>query len=595
MKLSLGTKLRLSRIRSVCNNENGAVLVIGLMFLAILALLGSTAVVLTTTDMQIGGNYKTSVQAFNVAQAGVSEALYRLGLFDDHDAITPPQAPPSGSMININGLTDNNAAISIDPNGLLTNGSNDDNDFDAAGNAIVDEIDELNSNSSQGVIAYDNRNWQAKIMLSSSAPAGLVSNITFFTNTIQPSGTWMEYSSPPPDDGTALTIEFLKNTGNMYGGGDTSNIVFYNESLPTPFNVDETSIGGDPASGQPVVVITSTGKEGGSISKIQVAAVHQPLDILAEGALMVNQLPTFGGSPVVSGFNYDGTVSHADDCSPVCPDDNRFVGNGADNHGGPESIDDLPKVGDCAGCAGYPAGKINYQDDDIDFLACSEIDPTTCAASDNEEEKDAETKIPYQSKLESSGHKPGVWSTVTAVDPTTGDIWGGDLAGTTSWKKDPVGGLTWMTLAQMLQITQAQLDKILASANVTKADMVSSSGKLEVAPQGVIYIDNAGGTELDIAAGTPSKEDGWGLMYVTGDLKISSALFQFKGLIYVEGDVHCSGAPLIIGCLAVKGNAPGAAFPSGSPHIIYSADALTQYVNKSMKFVTLSWKDEGVN
>ena len=44
----------ITMIRSAYINENGAALVIGLMFLAILGLLGSTAVVLTTTDMKIG-------------------------------------------------------------------------------------------------------------------------------------------------------------------------------------------------------------------------------------------------------------------------------------------------------------------------------------------------------------------------------------------------------------------------------------------------------------------------------------------------------------------------------------------------------------
>jgi hypothetical protein len=87
-----------------------------------------------------------------------------------------------------------------------------------------------------------------------------------------------------------------------------------------------------------------------------------------------------------------------------------------------------------------------------------------------------------------------------------------------------------MTLADMLTLTQEEVDDILASANVTEADMDPSSGKLVAAPQGVIYIDNndAGDNELDIAAGTPSKENGWGLMYVTGNVKISSAAFQFN-------------------------------------------------------------------
>ena len=56
MRLSSSTKSSLPQTRSVYNNENGAALVIGLMFLAIPAMLGTNAVVMTTTDMQIGGH-----------------------------------------------------------------------------------------------------------------------------------------------------------------------------------------------------------------------------------------------------------------------------------------------------------------------------------------------------------------------------------------------------------------------------------------------------------------------------------------------------------------------------------------------------------
>lgn len=78
MRLSLIRKSSSSVLRSACTNENGAVLVIGLTFLAIIALLGSTAVLMTTTDLKIGANYKTSVQAFNAAQAGIEEARARM-------------------------------------------------------------------------------------------------------------------------------------------------------------------------------------------------------------------------------------------------------------------------------------------------------------------------------------------------------------------------------------------------------------------------------------------------------------------------------------------------------------------------------------
>jgi Tfp pilus assembly protein PilX len=58
-------------------NEKGMVLPVGLIFLAIIALLGSTAVIVTTTDLKIGSNYRASVQAFYAAEAGLEEAKAR--------------------------------------------------------------------------------------------------------------------------------------------------------------------------------------------------------------------------------------------------------------------------------------------------------------------------------------------------------------------------------------------------------------------------------------------------------------------------------------------------------------------------------------
>jgi len=546
------------------SNEQGAALVIGLMFLAILALVGGTAVLLTTTDIKIGGNYKTNVQAASVAQAGVDEALYRLGLFDDGGTA----APPSGSMININNLTDNNAAINIDPNGLLDNGVDDD------GNGAVDDISDLNYNGS-----YDNRNWQAKIMLSNSAPAGLVGNTTFYTNTIQPSSNWMEYSSPT-DDGTALTIHFLKDTNDMDGDGNTSEIVFYDLNRATPMHVDTAAA---PASGQPLVVIESTGKSGGSVGKLQVVVSHHPIDIKAEAAVMVDMAPTFTGNSLISGFNYDGTVSKA-----AKPTNRNFWGattqfyqNGVDNHGGDEKMD-------------WPGPNTPYSDNDTALIG-----PT--AAPNNEEElgdnKYPEEYVPYTAFLENSGHKPGVWTTAAAnpaappISPgATNDVFGGSGAtGTTPWKTE--GAPAWKTLAELLGVSQATLDKILAGANVTVADM-DVSGQLGVAPQGVIYIDNAGGTEVKVTSSTPDCDNGWGLMYVTGDAQFQDV--GFKGLIYVEGDAHIAAGYWMCGCLAVKGTTSGD-FTAGGAHFLYSADVLSSYVNRGMKFVPLSWKNEGTS
>jgi len=55
-------------------NEKGFVLPVGLMFLAIISILGATAVTITTTDLKIGRNYKNSVQAFYLAEAEINHA-----------------------------------------------------------------------------------------------------------------------------------------------------------------------------------------------------------------------------------------------------------------------------------------------------------------------------------------------------------------------------------------------------------------------------------------------------------------------------------------------------------------------------------------
>jgi hypothetical protein len=59
-------------------NETGMVTAVALLLIAILTLLGTTAVIVTSTDIQIGGNYKVSEVAFYAAEAGIEEARARL-------------------------------------------------------------------------------------------------------------------------------------------------------------------------------------------------------------------------------------------------------------------------------------------------------------------------------------------------------------------------------------------------------------------------------------------------------------------------------------------------------------------------------------
>ena len=73
----------------IYKNEKGMVLPLGLMFLAIITILGTTAVILTTTDLKIGSNYRASEQAFYDADAGVQYVLKKLAVdLDDSDSTT---------------------------------------------------------------------------------------------------------------------------------------------------------------------------------------------------------------------------------------------------------------------------------------------------------------------------------------------------------------------------------------------------------------------------------------------------------------------------------------------------------------------------
>lgn len=545
-------------IEQASKNENGAALIIGLMFLAIIAMAGSTAVILTSTDLQIGANYKTSVEARNVAQAGINEALYRLGLFDDGGTV----APPSGSMINVNNLPNNNAAISIDPNGLLTNTDDDD------GNGLKDDPGDLNYNGT-----YDNRNWKAVILLSSSTPAGVVSNTTFFTNTIQPSADWLEYSSST-DDGTALIIEFLKEIDHFGvdtdGDGDTNEIVFYNGSVPNPYHVDSAAT---PASGHPVVVITSTGRTAGTatnraVSRTVVRAVHHPINVQSEAAVMVDMTPDLTGSALISGFNHVISTTSGDEKDGAKWHDSAvFESNGVDNHGGYETYtypNPIP-----------PPPTKNYADNDFD----ADLDYP-------EEDVEPEDLIPYGQMLETAGHKPGVWTPLpTDTVAPKAAVFGGD--GTTAWKKE--GEPFWLELHEILGISQATLMDILAGANVTEAD-VDGSGQLSVAPQGLIYINNPGGT-VQITASTPDSNDGWGLMYVKGGVDFQS--LTFRGLIFVEEDAKITSSFWLLGSIAIKGTATGD-FSAGNGTFLYSRAALEFFLNKGMKYSTLAWEDDGL-
>ncbi|TSA10502.1 MAG: hypothetical protein D4R73_05160 [Deltaproteobacteria bacterium] len=70
------------RKTKIIKNEKGIVLITALLFLMVLTVLGTTAVMISSTDIKIGGNYKTSKQAFYNAEAGIERATDALKTAD---------------------------------------------------------------------------------------------------------------------------------------------------------------------------------------------------------------------------------------------------------------------------------------------------------------------------------------------------------------------------------------------------------------------------------------------------------------------------------------------------------------------------------
>jgi len=83
MKRHRFKKLLIDKIQK--GNENGFILVVALVLLVTLTLVGTTAHIVTSTDIKIGGNFRDSAQAFYIAQAGIEHArsvLNSPGSFD---------------------------------------------------------------------------------------------------------------------------------------------------------------------------------------------------------------------------------------------------------------------------------------------------------------------------------------------------------------------------------------------------------------------------------------------------------------------------------------------------------------------------------
>jgi len=158
---------------------------------------------------------------------------------------------------------------------------------------------------------------------------------------------------------------------------------------------------------------------------------------------------------------------------------------------------------------------------------------------------------------------------------TTGDVV--DQKGANKTDGQPVTDTDntnlWYTLAEALGVTQSQVDDLLANA-----DNTSIINDLD----GITYIQGNAMLSAQVM--------GHGLLYVTGNVTINGG-FVYYGMIYVEGDCKIVGTPWILGTVMVKGSADFQ-FNAGNCGILFSEDAIQQYVGGLFPMQTLAWREQ---
>ena len=86
--MKLKEALQYSGVKKISGDQRGLVLIAALVLMSVIALIGTTAYVVTSTDIQIATNYKTNRIAFHLAQAGADLARHELSNGGDLDGNT---------------------------------------------------------------------------------------------------------------------------------------------------------------------------------------------------------------------------------------------------------------------------------------------------------------------------------------------------------------------------------------------------------------------------------------------------------------------------------------------------------------------------
>ncbi|HEX5132350.1 MAG TPA: pilus assembly PilX N-terminal domain-containing protein [Candidatus Krumholzibacteria bacterium] len=424
----MNTKL-IHNVKRTARDERGNVLVIALLLVFATFIIGGILAMMSGTDLKIAGNQELGTEAQFAAEAGIAEAVHRLSL------PYPTNVVVGGSTINA---------------------------------SIADKS------------PYD-PNYKALITMSSPGANPTISGSTMTAGTLQDlSGDPIQYTEPSGTN-DVITVEHkwvdLDNDGTREDG----EIVLYDPAQVPPENFTK---------GNPVDVITVTGRAGTSRQVVQVEVTRLRLLAKTLGALYTDKAVDITGNSAFCGWNHDIAT-------PVGTKPNA--------------------------CFAYHLG---------------------------------------------DGHLSGVTTTGDVVNQKGASDVEGSPTATNTDVANP-----WYTLPEVLGLTAGDVNEILANA-----DFTSPTTPMD----GVAYFQGNATINSNVV--------GHGLLYCTGDLTVNGG-FKYWGLIYVEGDCKITGTPWIEGTVLVKGSSDFN-FNAGNAAVLYSEDAISQYVGLLMPMVTIAWRDQ---
>ena len=538
-RINVRRKIQIMTKLHYVHNERGFALVVALMLLITLTVLGLATLSTTTTEIQIAANERVNAEALHAAEAGVNELLYRMSLPSGSPAVL---VQDGGSQVNPNGTAFD---ARIDDPGKTTgsiSGVNCTNDTPCPDTAW------------QHTVFFDN----TVVQSGTQSP------------TIVPVAEWGElnYSGVPADPaGTILTVSYMRESdislasppASMNEDSDVTDFVYYDRNAGNRV-VANLGINGVAAAdgiddipagytkNDAILLITSTGKRGQSSKRLQVEVARISISPNVNASVSLGATSTFTGNSFISGLNHAADLDFSTDENIVSSDTT------------------------CGGTD--PWWQCNSQDN-------SNVDGAGDEAGQNPEK--------YSSKIlpPGSDHKPGAaLSPDTNNDPTTLTTTGSNETWGEPWQA--AGNPPWSELYQILNLSdQAALNELLNSAN-------QPPNPNSYCPQGFVYINNVGGSDYN----PPACSDGWGLLYVTGNMRAQS--LNFKGMIFVEGSARITGAFRLLGAMAIRADlsiiGSNNPFGAGNGAFLYSRDTLQIQLTRAIEsasgaMTVLAWRE----